>query len=712
MIIRRMQATFGKLDGDVLTPAPGLNVICLPNEAGKTTWGAFLTAMLYGVDTRERSTKDALAVKDRCRPWSGKPMEGTMEITWQGRNITLQRQSKGRVPMGVFRAWDTDTGEEIPAITGENCGKMLLGVEKSVFIRSAFIGQGAMAVTRDAGLEQRLSSLVTTGDETVSFTKTADALRQWKNHVRHNRTGHLPETETQLAAVEDKLQTIRAYHRQDLELYTEMDTLTAKKQRLSHIEACLTAADARQKRQQLEETEARLREAEEALAAAREKTAPLPSPEALSLLRRQLEALKTAPGETAPTAPEAPALPPALQHLTPTQLQEKAAEDAALLRQQQEEKPLPPLHWAAAAIAALGLGLTLISPWCALLLVPALILFVLHLWGTKARSTQREENARQTEQLLALWQADSADAVLLAAARHAEALRRYDEAHAAFEAAQRAQAAAKQAREDATAQLLGAVRAFAANIYTVSDAENALIAAENAHREAAAAEEALGHRRATLEAVRAAVGSLPATENAPTEDFSATHSLPQVRRELMLTEQALSETATRLAVHRGQVQALGDPAMLEAQRQQLLEKKALLTQRYDALTLAMETLAAANDRLRSQFSPQLTQVTAELFSAMTGGKYTDLRLPEDLSMEVREEGEAVTREQAYLSGGTLDQLYLALRLAVCRLALDRDVPLVLDDALVYFDEDRLAQAMTLLEQEAETRQILLFTCRG
>jgi len=708
-----MQATFGRLDGAVLTPQPGLNVISLPNEAGKTTWGAFLTAMLYGVDTKVRTTKDALAAKYRYRPWSGKPMEGTMEVTHKGRNITIQRQSKGRIPMGVFRAWDTDTGEEIPELTGENCGKLLTGVEKSVFVRTVFIGQGAMAVTRDAGLEQRLSSLVTTGDETVSFTKTADALRQWKNHVRHNRTGYLPETEAQLAAVEEKLRAIRAYHQQDLSLHTEAEALTAELKRLSHVETCLLAADIRQKRQQLEEAENALRSAQQDRDRATEALATLPSLQDLAQLRRQLEAVKTAPAEEPGlTAPEAPQLPEALLSLTPEQLQTKAAGDAAALRQLQEEKPLPPLPWIAAAIGALGLGLSLLHPLCALLLVPALILFVLHLTGKKAQKARLAENEVKSGQLLALWQADSADAVLLAAARYAEALRRHDEAMAAFENAQKARKDARQAQDAATAELLSAVRAFAVNIYTLSDAENAVTAAEQAHRAFAAAENDLSHRRATRDAVRAAVGSLPEGDAAPAEDFSATHSLPQVRRELARMQEALNRNATQLAAHGGLVQALGDPAVLEAQKQQLAEKQAALQTRHDALTLAAEVLAEANDRLRSQFSPRLTEVTAELFSAMTGGKYAGLRLPEDLAMEVREEGEAVTREQSYLSGGTRDQLYLALRLAMCRLALDEDVPLVLDDALVYFDEDRLTQAMTLLEAEAKTRQILLFTCRG
>ena len=57
MILLQLRANFGKLHG-TLTLHEGLNELCLPNEAGKSTWSAFLLAMLYGIDTRERATRE------------------------------------------------------------------------------------------------------------------------------------------------------------------------------------------------------------------------------------------------------------------------------------------------------------------------------------------------------------------------------------------------------------------------------------------------------------------------------------------------------------------------------------------------------------------------------------------------------------------------------------------------------------------------------
>ena len=103
MKILSMTATFGKLEHQTLTLDPGLNVIHAPNEWGKSTWCAFLVAMLYGIDTRERSTQTALADKERYAPWSGSPMSGQIRLNWNGRDITIERRSKGRSVFGDFK---------------------------------------------------------------------------------------------------------------------------------------------------------------------------------------------------------------------------------------------------------------------------------------------------------------------------------------------------------------------------------------------------------------------------------------------------------------------------------------------------------------------------------------------------------------------------------------------------------------------------------
>ena len=208
MKIYSMTATFGKLEHETLTLQPGLNIIQAPNEWGKSTWCAFLVTMLYGLDTRAKTTKAALADKERYAPWSGSPMSGRIDLEWNGRDITIERSSKGRTPMGIFRAYETATGVEIPELTAANCGQTLLGVERSVFTRAGFLRFSDLPVTQDDALRHRLNALVTTGDESGAAEALGQKLRDLKNRCRYNRSGLLPQAESQRAQLEGKLREI------------------------------------------------------------------------------------------------------------------------------------------------------------------------------------------------------------------------------------------------------------------------------------------------------------------------------------------------------------------------------------------------------------------------------------------------------------------------------------------------------------------------
>ena len=89
--------------------------------------------MFYGIDTTQRAAKGRLPEKTRWQPWNGKPMTGLVELEYNGRQIVLQRTSRKGRPMGEFRAYDRETGLELPELTGENCGLYFFGVERSVF---------------------------------------------------------------------------------------------------------------------------------------------------------------------------------------------------------------------------------------------------------------------------------------------------------------------------------------------------------------------------------------------------------------------------------------------------------------------------------------------------------------------------------------------------------------------------------------------------
>jgi uncharacterized protein YhaN len=261
MRIIAMSASFGKLDGDVLHLKPGLNVISAPNEWGKSTWCAFLTAMLYGVETRERTTKGQMADKEKYQPWSGRPMEGILRVEHQGRDITIQRRSKGRIPLGEFQAYETHTGLPVPELTAENCGMMLLGVEKSVFQRTGFIRFDQLTMPPDENLWERLRQSVTSGDPSSGTAVLGKRLRELKNKCRSPRGGLIPDAQREISQLEEQLR-----ERQNLE---ELDRhLTAQWQsadeELKNLQRHSRVLDYRQAKADREQTEAAVQAAKDA----------------------------------------------------------------------------------------------------------------------------------------------------------------------------------------------------------------------------------------------------------------------------------------------------------------------------------------------------------------------------------------------------------------------------------------------------------------
>ena len=169
-----------------------------------------------------------------------------------------------------------------------------------------------------------------------------------------------------------------------------------------------------------------------------------------------------------------------------------------------------------------------------------------------------------------------------------------------------------------------------------------------------------------------------------------------------------------MAQVQGQLTALGDPIWVDARLDQLREELSDTETDYAALDLALEVLQEADSQLQSRLSPQLSQLAGEYFSRLTNGQYTQVSLTRNLEVAVREADSLADRPLAYLSQGTADQLYLALRLALADLLLPQPdaCPLILDDAFLTFDDGRLALALGVIQELAKTRQVLLFTCQS
>ena len=697
MKILSMTATFGKLEQQTLTLKPGLNVIHAPNEWGKSTWCAFLLNMLYGVDTRERSKQDALADKDRYAPWSGAAMSGRIDLIWNDQKITIERTSNARIPMGVFRAYETETGLDIPELTAANCGQMLLGVERSVFTRAGFLRLADMPVTQDEALRRRLNNLVTTGDESGDGDKLGQTLKDLKNKCRSNRSnGLLPEAEGQRDHLRNQLWDLQELEANAQKNESSQQQLEQQLKLLDNHRKALAFDAFRENAQRIREANANRDAAQQALSDLQQLCEALPNRDDAAEHLRQLEQLqiqKTAlDAEVLPPAPEAPEAPAPFADMDADQALQQAGSDKSAF--DMLSRPLSPVMLILTAVCLVAaVGLFFLAPLAAIPFpVLAGIFLVAHLRSKAKQKKDREAVAQRYGTL-------SPEQWIPLAQQYQAQQDQYETQLAQLEALAD-NLKNRLAQWQTAAQEAAQGRSLNDAIAYYSDAISKHDALESTRRNY---EQAQQHAEAL-----SAVTKAPEKPELPD---ALTLSDAETQQAITAAQFELKQLQLQLGQYQGQMESLGQPAAIKAKLDAVNQRITRLERYYNALELAQNALYKATLTLQRRFSPQITKRAQALFSKLTGNRYQRITMSEDLSLQAAAEDEVTLRELRRRSDGTVDQLYLALRLAVAE-ELTPNAPLVLDDALVRFDDDRLAQAMSILQEAAEHKQVILFTCQN
>ena len=701
-----MTATFGKLAHETLTLKPGLNVIEAPNEWGKSTWCAFLVNMLYGIDTRAKSTKTTLADKERYAPWSGAPMAGRIDLNWNGKDITIERATRGRLIFGDFKAYETETGIALPELTALNCGQTLLGVERSVFERSGFIRLADLPVTQDDALRRRLNNLVTTGDESGAGDKLGKQLKDLKNKCRFNRTGLLPQAEVQRNQLEGQLHDIKELEDQSRRLSDRQTELEAWIQDLANHQTALLYEKSKADTRRLSEALAEQSAAHAAFDSISDTCSGLPSPEEArmalqntrSLLQQQSDLLLEE--RMLPAPPEKPQIPERYRNASPEDALSQARDAAKQYSDLSAGIRRPGvLLWILGALMATG-GIAMwflaLPYWYAVLgggiavLILSLILTMVRIQKSKQLQAEMDALCRRWGSDPRLWVSE-AENNLRVQQQYNEALSNHcalrgdlDSRKAALDA---------QIRHLAGTESLEALRERWAQILGHWDA--------------------YGDARRDLQKADALVATIQAMSKPaqpPAYPDALTHTIEETEALLSSARFEQRQLQLKLGQNQGRSQALGQKEVLESQLRSVNRRIHKLEDTYAALELAQNALYAATTELQRRFAPRISKRAQMLFGKMTGNRYQRLTLGDDLSLQAGAEDEDTLHSSLWRSDGTVDQLYLALRLAVSE-ELTPDAPLVLDDAFVRFDDTRLAAAMDILKEAGEHKQVILFTCQ-
>ena len=141
----------------------------------------------------------------------------------------------------------------------------------------------------------------------------------------------------------------------------------------------------------------------------------------------------------------------------------------------------------------------------------------------------------------------------------------------------------------------------------------------------------------------------------------------------------------------------------------LYEEQEELIKLNNSYNIAKECLEKAYNEVKKNISPHFTENLCKTIAKISNNKYDFVKISDEEGLVVGlENGNYIPAER--LSVGTIDQMYLSLRLSAIKEMSNETMPIILDEAFAYFDNNRLNNILSYLNSEYRNHQILIFTC--
>ncbi len=131
-----------------------------------------------------------------------------------------------------------------------------------------------------------------------------------------------------------------------------------------------------------------------------------------------------------------------------------------------------------------------------------------------------------------------------------------------------------------------------------------------------------------------------------------------------------------------------------------------------SINIAKETIQNISKDLHQQFAPSINRDISEIIDVVSDGKYNEVKIDEELNISVENPNTREIIPIESLSGGTIDQLYFALRFSIISSMKGETLPLILDDCFIQYDDERLENILEYLANISRDKQIILFTCHN
>ncbi len=766
MIINKIKIDgFGAFSDRSIEFKRGFNLVYGENEGGKSTLMAFIKMMFYSKCGNEKSSDLLKNTRRRYIPWSGAAMSGEIGFECDGHPFSVRKNFK-KTPSGdTTDVRDAESGEKIVLSSADEVGSHFLGMNVSEFERSAFIDctGGISSDTPDYGLATRIANLSGSGDETVSQKTVCARIAAAREELisKNGKKGLIITAREELSRLVSDLHAMEGQLDEYEQLSAEISKLEQTAAELESRIKALNAASGIEKAQNelnaykiMLEKQKQLQSVEDKLNKYSHDTGEL---EQLIVRCRKLKAdisdAVSAENENRGISAAADAdyrrlsdiqaalgnSENELELINTYVIPAKQRCDRERLAAQKKfgQRSAAFLVFSVlSAIAFIALGIA-VNPLllCGLLLSAA---------GTgmyiSSRSRANSDAARSQELTSAEAELESAIQKLGAELRglspdaasdilkrriceYRAQLDELKEKYGCGDTDALTQKLNSYISSDISAETERLKSEFTAAISNVSDLTS-FSDALSLYSEISGLLDTLAVLKRDMQTVIQAAG-IKQLEGEQLEE--RLHTLTEFIRKNTAEGTPVSHSGdpeAELRTVRGQLREYygrlhmpdGDIGVL---RKQIPDAKAHLEEletRYEILTAAAETMDEAARDTNSGTGAFLNRRTGEYLAAMTDGKYRDVAVSKNLDIETRGTDSSEFHQWKYMSAGTIDRIYLALRLASADVIASghESIPIFLDDILSQYDAENCRRTLEFLNAYLQrgdtTEQIIFFTC--
>ena len=751
--------SFGGLKNFTLEFSDGFNCIYGENEWGKSTVMSFIKMMFYGNSYSGAVLQNNL--RKRYTPWDGSAMAGIIEFEKDGKLYRLEREFKKSNSTDKVTLTDLNLGEK-QTVSGD-IGEEILGISAGAFERSLFIGGLGFPdsdPSSESELNGRLSNMVSTGDEKTSLEEVTSKIEKTRFSLisKSGRTGEFYRNLKSCEELKQNLYTSVEANKKYNEGKEKLNKFNAEteiivkkalalKEQIGKEQDIKNAQKLREYIKTKEELELLKKDLtlkdgspadENYLRSLKFATSKLQNASSLvkskeketEIFKSQLDILTSGPELGKNESAESLNSQIAEMEENIKSLQEKSKETTQKIGLLQDKLKTAKPHFNP-YLLAIGIILAVLSPMAFAtftLFVPLIICglgigFIILSFILKPKSNKKQS--------LILEEIASLQGILENQTAHIEDLRNQIAEKSAKVEAIRISANASIKVIDDQRQKLANCEAELTRLkteeQTCADEQGDLLARLNTETDnLEETTQLLENSTRKLKELKQHINFLLSDLNNITyeeakvklsqieaDDIDEDIGLTAVKEEFERLSNEITKRLTAKATAETELKALltglEPPAVLE---RALNEKTELLQKQKDfcdCADIALEVLGESFSELRSTYGSKLEKKTAEIFSAITNGKYSGVTVSKSFKINVEAENNPISREAEYLSSGTFDQVYLSLRLAVAEL-LEEKLPLFLDDTLSQYDDNRAMRTAKFLKDALENSQAIMFTC--